>query len=236
MSLGTPGLPFKRTRSIGLTDGFSSNDRFRNEALPLVVYGPPALLGIVLYQYFFVSNRLRSRLATVAQDRSESSLLEHASLVGLVVYYTVCMLVGHGVGIGSSYLFAIGSVGSLLALCFNDYIVERGARAPHDGRDKSVHLASYIVGQVLPILLGVEGIIGFLDLFVPLTGRLGADAPVDFIIATLTSAVGFLIIPMVRLPIAPSRHRSRLTGALESSSSPSCTGSAHPSPLDSSSS
>jgi len=37
------------------------------------------------------------------------------------------------------------------------------------------------------------------DLFVPLTGRLGADAPVDFIIASLTSGVGFLIIPMVRL-------------------------------------
>ena len=31
-----------------------------------------------------------------------------------------------------------------------------------------------------------------------MTGRLGADAPVDFIIASLTSGVGFLIIPMVR--------------------------------------
>ncbi|GAA5923073.1 uncharacterized protein JCM15063_003520 [Sporobolomyces koalae] len=166
---------------------------FRHEALPLVVYGPPTLLGIVVYQYFLVSNRLRSRLATVAQDRAESSLLEHSSLVGLVVYYTVFMLLGHALGVGSSYLFAIGSVGSLLALCFNDYVL-----APQREADsgRSVHLATYMVGQVMPIMLGVEGIIGFLDLFVPLTGRLGADAPVDFIIATLTSAVGFLIVPM----------------------------------------
>jgi hypothetical protein len=154
-----------------------------------VVYGPPTLLGIIVYQYFLVSNRLRSPLATITQDRAESSLLEHSSLVGLVIYYTTFMLLGHAAGVGSSYLFAVGSAGSLLALCFNDYVLKR---------KETVHLATYVVGQVLPIMLGVEGIIGFLDLFVPLTGRLGADAPVDFIIATLTSAVGFLIVPMVR--------------------------------------
>lgn len=47
-------------------------------------------------------------------------------------------------------------------------------------------------------MLGIEGLTGFLDLFVPLTGRLGADAPVDFIIASLTAGVGFLAVPMVR--------------------------------------
>ncbi|GAA6059342.1 hypothetical protein JCM10212_003240 [Sporobolomyces blumeae] len=165
---------------------------FRNEALPLVVYGPPALLGVVLYQYFLVSNRLRSPIATVAQDESESALLEHSGLVGLVMYYTAILLVGHALGVGSSYLFAIGASGSLLALVLNDYALRRAA--PED--DKGLHLATYVVGQALPILLGVEGIVGFLDLFVPLTGRLGADAPVDFIIASLTSGVGFLIVPM----------------------------------------
>ncbi|GAA5957518.1 hypothetical protein JCM3765_001166 [Sporobolomyces pararoseus] len=175
---------------------------FRHEALPLIVYGPPTLLGIVVFQYFFISNRLRSPLTTLVQDRSESSLLEHSSLVGLLIYYTTFMLLGHSVGIGSSYLFAIGSIGSLLALCFNDYVLVRQPQPQHQqragaaSRSVSINLMTYLVGQILPILLGVEGIIGFLDLFVPLTGRLGADAPVDFIIATLTSAVGFLIIPM----------------------------------------
>jgi len=165
---------------------------FRHEALPLLVYGPPALLGVVLYQYFFVSNRLRSPLTTVTQDIAESSLLEHSSLVGLNIYYTTFMLLGHALGVGSSYLFAIGSIGSLAALCINDYLLQRHQPV----HEKGLSLVSYLVGQVLPIMLGVEGIIGFLDLFVPLTGRLGADAPVEFIIASLTSGVGFLIIPM----------------------------------------
>lgn len=48
-------------------------------------------------------------------------------------------------------------------------------------------------------MLGIEGLVGFLDLFVPLTGRLGADAPVDSMIASLVSGVGYLAIPMVSL-------------------------------------
>lgn len=44
--------------------------------------------------------------------------------------------------------------------------------------------------------------IGFLDLFVPLTGRMGADAPVDFIIAILVGALGLVALPMVSLSCA----------------------------------
>jgi hypothetical protein len=95
----------------------------------------------------------------------------------------------------------------LLALVINDYVLRR--------HSIGLHLATYVIGQVrklaqarsfsltqsisqsLPLLIGVEGIIGFLDLFVPLTGRLGADAPVDFIIATLVGAVGYAAVPMV---------------------------------------
>lgn len=39
--------------------------------------------------------------------------------------------------------------------------------------------------------------IGFLDLFVPLTGRMGADAPVDYIIAILVGALTLVALPMV---------------------------------------
>lgn len=52
--------------------------------------------------------------------------------------------------------------------------------------------------QSLPLLVGVEGMIGFLDLFVPLTGRMGADAPVDYIIAILVGALTLVALPMVR--------------------------------------
>lgn len=51
--------------------------------------------------------------------------------------------------------------------------------------------------QITPLLLGIEGLVGFLDLFVPLTGRMGAEAPADFIIASLVTGIGFLCVPMV---------------------------------------
>ncbi|GEM06060.1 endoplasmic reticulum metallopeptidase [Rhodotorula toruloides] len=150
---------------------------FRNETYPLLVFGPPSLLSVVLYQYFFVSNRIRQPIARVAQDAADSALIEHASLVSQVVYNTAVTLIGHALGVGSSYLIALGAASSLLALIVNDYVLRR--------HSTGLHLATYVIGQSLPLLIGVEGIIGFLDLFVPLTGRLGADAPVDFIIATL---------------------------------------------------
>lgn len=42
-----------------------------------------------------------------------------------------------------------------------------------------------------------------LDIFTPLTGRMGKDAPSEFIIATLSVAVAFVMAP----PIVPLFHR-----------------------------
>ncbi|KAK4055194.1 hypothetical protein OIV83_000474 [Microbotryomycetes sp. JL201] len=142
---------------------------FRNEAFPILVFGPPAILSVLLVQRR-VAKRLRTPRASYAVEVAD-------------------------VGIGSTYLLGLGVVSILTTIIFNDYILRPGKG--------SVHLASYLVGMIVPMLLGVEGLVGFLDLFVPLTGRLGADAPVDFIIATLTSAVGFLCVPM----IVPFSHR-----------------------------
>lgn len=161
---------------------------FRQETFPLMLFGPPALLGAVLWQYFFVANRVRSPIATIPQDAAESALLEHASLVGQTIYNTAVTLFAHSLGVGSAYLFATSAVSNLVALIVNDYILRRKSRG--------LHLMTYVIGQSLPLLVGVEGMIGFLDLFVPLTGRMGADAPVDFIIAILVGALGLVALPM----------------------------------------
>jgi len=98
-----------------------------------------------LWQYFLVSNRIRSPIASIAQDAAESSLLEHATLVGLVVFNSGITLVGHALGIGSSYLYAIGSVSGLMALLLNDYVLRN--------KSKGLHLVTYIVGQVREALI-----------------------------------------------------------------------------------
>jgi hypothetical protein len=75
--------------------------------------------------------------------------------------------------------------------------------------------------------------IGFLDLFVPLTGRMGADAPVDFIIAILVGALGLVALPMVsHTPFASLRkeERPQAEPVRVGSSCPSATVGVLPSP------
>ncbi|KAM0793486.1 hypothetical protein ACM66B_000927 [Microbotryomycetes sp. NB124-2] len=167
---------------------------FRNEVFPILVFGPPAMLSVLLVQRR-VSKRLRTPRATPTLEAVESAMLEHAQLLGFLISFTCTAVLGHSLGVGSTYLLGLGVTSVLVTIIVNDYVLRPGKG--------QVHLAAYLVGMFVPMLLGVEGLVGFLDLFVPLTGRLGADAPVDFIIATLTSAVGFLCVPM----IVPFSHR-----------------------------
>lgn len=113
--------------------------RFHHEALPVLVFGPPAALAVLLFQGS-LSSVIRTTLADPLIELAESSLLEHATLIGQLVYYTTLLLVGHALGVGSSYLLAIQVVALLAALIINDYILKP--------RGRSVHLATYVVLQV----------------------------------------------------------------------------------------
>lgn len=105
-----------------------------------MLFGPPALLGAVCWQYFCVANRVRSPIATIAQDAAESALLEHASLVGQTIYNTGLTLFAHSLGVGSAYLFATSALSNLLALIANDYFLRRDPRG--------LHLFTYVIGEV----------------------------------------------------------------------------------------
>ncbi|KAK4701094.1 hypothetical protein P7C70_g5142, partial [Phenoliferia sp. Uapishka_3] len=171
-----------------------SRTRFRHEAFPVLLYSPPAFLGAILAQRI-ISNFVRTAYASPEVDKAESALLEHAALVGQTIHYSALTVLGHACGLGSSYLFVLSGGSALITLVVNDYVLKRGKRG--------VSLGAYFLGQLSPLLLGVEGLVGLLDLFVPLTGRMGADAPADLIIATLTTGIGFLAVPM----ILPFCHR-----------------------------
>lgn len=124
--------------------------RFRHEALPILLFGPPATLSVLLFQ------RLLSSTLRVTP-----SSLEHATLIGQLIYYTTLLLIGHSFGIGSSYLFALAVFTSILAIVVNDYVLSPRKK---NGEERKVHLATYVVLQISPLLLGVEGLVGFLDL------------------------------------------------------------------------
>jgi len=52
-----------------------------------------------------------------------------------------------------------------------------------------------VIGQFVPLTLGVEVAAAVLDIFIPLTGRMGEVAPVEHIIASITAFLVFFILP-----------------------------------------
>lgn len=73
-----------------------------------------------------------------------------------------------------------------LTLVVNDFVLV-GTRGMNGRR--GVSTLAYLVGQAVPVIVGAEGIMTFLDVFVPLTGRTGFDTPSDIIIAVLGELV-----------------------------------------------
>lgn len=84
-------------------------------------------------------------------------------------------------------------------LAANDFVLTPRS----DSGAKPVAMASYLIAQAIPIITGAEGLASFLDVIVPLTGRMGVDAPSDHIIASLVSGIAYLVLPI--LPIAAHR-------------------------------
>lgn len=85
--------------------------------------------------------------------------------------------------------------------------------------DRRVHVSkrvaapTYFIMSLVPAIVGSEGMCSFLDLFVPLTGRMGEISPVDNIIATITAALTFLSLPAV-IPMAHRFGQKRLGSAI----------------------
>ena len=53
------------------------------------------------------------------------------------------------------------------------------------GAQHKVSIMAYLLAQVPSMIAGSEGLMSFLDVVVPLTGRMGVEAPGDIITASL---------------------------------------------------
>jgi hypothetical protein len=81
-----------------------------------------------------------------------------------------------------------------LSLIINRFLV--------DNQDE-INLWAYGLGQLMPLLTGAEAFFTALDVFVPLTGRMGSEAPVEHLIATIVAIIGSYMFPLV----IPFAHR-----------------------------
>ncbi|KAI0343326.1 hypothetical protein BDW22DRAFT_1394270 [Trametopsis cervina] len=149
---------------------------FSVELACLGLYGPAALSGALISQYFVP----RVREATIM-----TSML-------LVQTFLSCLM--QFAGIGSAALFFLTGLSLFGALSLNWLIAKPG---------QEVSLLVYALAQFMPSIVGSQMTYGVLDVFVPLTGRMGDEAPAEHIIATIVAVTGAYALPLA----VPFIHR-----------------------------
>ncbi|KIJ96005.1 hypothetical protein K443DRAFT_134254 [Laccaria amethystina LaAM-08-1] len=107
--------------------------------------------------------------------------------------------------VGSAAMFFLSALPLFVVLLINPLF---------SGNTKTISLATYFLGQICPLLTGSLLTIPTIEVFVPLMGRVGAQAPADNMIASLVSGLGAQSLPLV-LPLAHRfGRRALLRGVL----------------------
>lgn len=173
--------------SKGLNKGMSW---FTSPFAPLVLYGPPTLLGALLSQY-------------LVGPTSEQSIFKSLLLVQSAMAYGVQMA-----GVGSACLFFFSAFPIFFSLLINVMIT---------GSTADISLFTYGLAQVEPLLIGALVLATICEVFVPLTGRVGAQAPADNIVATIVAVLGAQMFPVL-VPLAHRFGRRKLWNGIVLSS------------------
>ncbi|GJE93217.1 M28 family metallopeptidase [Phanerochaete sordida] len=158
---------------------------FSVEVSCALLYGPAALTGALISQLFMPDIREKTVFTSLL-------LVQSALAWGIQAF-----------GIGSAALFFISSLPLCLALLLNSVV--------SSGPD--VSLLSYAIGQFIPLTTGAQLAFEVLNVFVPLTGRTGAEAPAEHIIATLVAVLSSYLFPLF-VPFTRRYGRSFLTRSI----------------------
>ncbi|KAG5727720.1 hypothetical protein E4T56_gene20743 [Termitomyces sp. T112] len=147
---------------------------FANEYSAIVLYAPAALLGALLSQHLI------------------GPISEHTVFTALLLLQTSSAFLVQLLGVGSAAVFFLTALPIFIVTLLNPLF---------SGSANEIALATYAFGQAFPLFGGVVLLTPVVEVFVPLTGRIGADAPADNLIATIVSSIGALSLPLV-IPLA----------------------------------
>ncbi|KAI0046019.1 hypothetical protein FA95DRAFT_1680074 [Auriscalpium vulgare] len=148
---------------------------FSVEMSALALYGPPAIAGAFATQLLI------------------PSVPERSVFTGMLLTQAIGAFVVQLCGFGSAVILYLSAVPLLLALV-TDHMFNDGP---------TVSLWTYAAAQLGPLLSGTQVLCTVFDVFVPLTGRIGREAPAEHIIATLVAVTGAYTLPLV----VPFAHR-----------------------------
>ncbi|KAI9572020.1 hypothetical protein HD554DRAFT_2016273 [Boletus coccyginus] len=150
---------------------------FRAEYFPVILYGPAAIVGVLISQMPF---------SKTGSDQT----LEKPILAALLLLQSGLAAIGQLFNIGSSAAPFLGATGMFAALGV-DVLVTRSQRT---SGAKHVSLWTYAIAMVIPLTTGMQLLAATLVVFVPLTGRIGGDAPSEFIIASIVTVIGAFMV------------------------------------------
>jgi len=140
--------------------------------------------------------------------------MERPIFAGLLLFQSFLAALGQLINIGSSAAPFIGSLGFFTAMCLDTTLAYMHHTPPFND-DRELPLWAYPVAMFLPLCCGVQLLAATLVVFVPLvsfktsrprltliivcsqTGRMGGDAPAEFIIASTVTVIGALCISFV---------------------------------------
>ncbi|KAF7318377.1 Peptide hydrolase [Mycena chlorophos] len=150
----------------------------------LGLYAPAALLGGFSSQLLLPSTAVNEKAAVATTVLAQLSLAFAIQLLN----------------VGSAAIFFIVGVPILASLLVNDFLLSTSGE---------VSLWFYALGSFVPLLGGTLITMPTLEVFVPLTGRMG-PVPADHIVATLVSILGALSMPLA-IPFAHRVGRATLS-------------------------
>ncbi|KAI0057402.1 hypothetical protein BV25DRAFT_1812524 [Artomyces pyxidatus] len=145
------------------------------ELSALALYGPAALAGAFASQLLIPSVPERTVFT--------SMLLVQSAAAFLIQLF----------GFGSAALFYLSGLPLFFSL-IGDHLLNGTA---------SLSLWTYAFAQLAPLLTGTQMVCIVFDVFVPLTGRVGKEAPAEHIIASLVVFTGAYALPLA----VPFAHR-----------------------------
>ncbi|KAI7903657.1 uncharacterized protein BX663DRAFT_485772 [Cokeromyces recurvatus] len=162
---------------------------FKHEWYGALMFGPIALAGSYGTQYLFS-----------ILPGPEHFDIEYGTFTSLMLLFTLGTAVTTQTGVASSYVFWLYNFILLLACILNELFLRP---APSKVYLPQVGYGAYILSAATLSMLYTDYAFALVDIFVPLTGRMGVDTPVDAIIAFVYGMITF----MVSLPSLAHIHR-----------------------------
>nr|KIR45346.1 hypothetical protein I312_05389 [Cryptococcus bacillisporus CA1280] len=167
---------------------------FRHEHLPLLLYVPVSY--IALFSIHLVFTHFLSPV-----ERTQLEVTHYYIQLLLSSWY---MLLLQSFRVRSAYLYAMITALLLIGAVGNE-LGRMGRRGLWEGMSFKM---TYLVPSIGLIALAVEAVTTALDIFTPLAGRMGKEAPAEHIVASLSVICGFVFFPTA----LPLFHRvSRMT-------------------------